>query len=314
MNSDAIHQKSLDKSKAEKLIITGASKTFGASLLALLGSLTLNWPEHPPVLVYDLGMDEETLAILNENRIEVRKIPPFVPHWRKHFTWKIWCWNDAPARDILWLDAGLIVLQPADEIFDAIDRLGYFINPTYYLLSDTATDAACIGCGVDLEFRNNRITFNGGVIGFRKEDIFSKIIAQSLAIASVEEYIQSTIPLGRHDQAIVSLLIHKYISNPIMLDTMIYAGWLSPHQVHGQKIWQHRRTLLQEDLDHFKKHISTPGLAYVPNGSLMDIKKDNMSIRIRRLLKKSPAEIFTLIHSRLTKKTIETKIYDGVRD
>ena len=116
----------------EKLIITGASQSYGPSVLALLGSLTLNWPEHPPVLVYDLGLNEEILAILLENHIAVRKVPPFVPHWRKHFTWKVWAWNDAPARDILWLDAGVVMLQPIDDVFDAIDRLGYFINPTYY--------------------------------------------------------------------------------------------------------------------------------------------------------------------------------------
>lgn len=314
MVSSMNYQKVQNSKKAKKLILTGASKSFGPSLLALLGSLTLNWQNHPPVLVYDLGLDEETLAILHENHIAVRKVPPFVPHWRKHFTWKIWCLNDAPARDILWLDAGIIVLQPADEIFNAIDRLGYFINPTYYLLSDTATAAACIGCGVELEFRKNKMTFNGGVIGFRKEDIFSKIITQSLTIASVEEYIQSTIPFGRHDQAILSLLIHKYIPNPIMLDTMVYAGWLSPHQVHGQKIWQHRSTLLQEDLDHFKKHISTPGPTYVPVNSLINRKRDNLLVRIYRFFKKPPIEILMQIRARLTNTKIENKIYDGVKD
>lgn len=313
MSLDTIHQKVSDKKRAEKLIITGASDVFGPSLLALLGSLTLNWPEHPPVLVYDLGLDEETLAVLQENHIEVRKIPPFVPHWRKHFTWKVWCWNDAPARDVLWLDAGVVILQPISELFDAIDRLGYFINPTYYLLSDTATDAACVGCGVKPEFRNNKMTFNGGVVGFRKEGTLGKIIIKALEIASVEDFIQSTIPLGRHDQAILSLLIYKYIPNPIMLDTMVYAGWSSPRQVHGQKIWQHRRALLQEDFDHFKRHISVPGPAYIPVNSSMT-KKDSLPVKMQRLLKKSPVKIFMLIYSKLFRTTVKGKIYDGVRD
>ena len=118
-----------------KLIVTGASVSFSQSLLALLVSLTLNWPEHPPVLVYDLGLDEQILGTLHENQIQVRKVPPFVPHWRKHFTWKVWCWNDAPARDVFWLDAGVVVLHPLDDVFMAIDKIGYFINPTYYLFN-----------------------------------------------------------------------------------------------------------------------------------------------------------------------------------
>lgn len=150
MNSNLSMRENHHSEETDKLIITAAS--FGPYLLALLGSLTLNWPEYPPVLVYDLGMDEETLTILRDNLITVRKIPPFVPHWRKHFTWKVWCWNDAPARDILWLDAGVVVLSPLEDVFDAIGRLGYFLNPTYHFLSDTAKDAACNGCKVDPAF------------------------------------------------------------------------------------------------------------------------------------------------------------------
>jgi hypothetical protein len=62
----------------EKLIITAASEVYASSLLALLGSLNLNWPEHPPVLVYDIGLDEATLTILNAHNILVKKFPPFV--------------------------------------------------------------------------------------------------------------------------------------------------------------------------------------------------------------------------------------------
>ena len=87
--------------EASRLIITAASGAYGPSLLALLGSLNLNWPNHPPVRVYDIGLNDGTLQVLAENQIEVIKVPPFCPHWRKHFTWKIWCLNNAPARDIL---------------------------------------------------------------------------------------------------------------------------------------------------------------------------------------------------------------------
>ncbi|MFH2101998.1 MAG: hypothetical protein ABIJ39_01400 [Chloroflexota bacterium] len=313
MNPKSFHQESRAEGIKDKLIISGASESFSPSLLALLGSLTLNWPEHPPVLVYDLGMNEETLATLHENHIDVRKVPPFVPHWRKHFTWKVWCWNDAPARDVLWLDSGVVVLQPINDVFEAIYRLGYFINPTYYLLNDTATEAACIGCGIDVGFRNGKMTFNGGVVGFRKEGIIGDMIQKALEIASVEEYIKSTIPLGRHDQAILSLLIHKYIPNPIMLDTMIYAGWESPQQVHGQKVWQHRRNLRQEDIEHFKRHISTPGTSYLP-GIPPKPKMENIMTRARRILNKSPRELMQSIQRRFSNKAPEREIYDGIRD
>lgn len=313
MNLVQNHHANENQEIKDKLIITGASASFGQSLLALLGSLTLNWPEHPPVLVYDLGMDGETLETLRQNHIEVRKVPPFVPHWRKHFTWKIWCWNNAPARDVFWLDAGVVALQPLDDVFWAIEKLGYFINPSYYLLSDTATDAACLGCKVDLEFRTNKMTFQGGVVGFRKEGIIDDILKEALEVACVEEYIKSTQPLGRHDQAILSLLMHKYIKNPLMFDTMVYAGWESPRQVWGQKLWVHRKNILSEDIEYFKAHISTPGLPYFPH-ILPKVSPDPMPVRILKVLRKPPKEIVRKIAARLSKKEPERPIYDGVRD
>jgi hypothetical protein len=119
----------------DRMIITAASENFAPSLLALLGSLNLNWPDHPSVRVYDIGLGDDTLRVLDDNAIEVVKVPAFCPHWRKHFTWKIWCWNDAPAREILWMDSGLVVLKPLDDVFYAIDNLGYFVVPTYHPLT-----------------------------------------------------------------------------------------------------------------------------------------------------------------------------------
>ena len=297
-----------------RLIITGASEAFGASLLASLGSLTLNWPSHPRVLVYDLGMDVETLAILRDNNVEVRKVPPFVPHWRKHFTWKIWCWNDAPARDVLWLDAGVVILQPADDVFDAIEKVGYFITPTYYPLDVTATEASCVGCGVKPEFRNGRMTFSGGIVGFRKEGVIGGIVKQALEIASVEDYIKSTIPLGRHDQAILSLLLYKHISCPIMFDTSIYAGWKSPEQVHGQKIWQHRCALRKEDLEYFQQHISKAGPPYLPAIPSAPVEKKPALKDLYKKFRSLPGKILRGKSTQVQKEPAEQSFYDGVRD
>ena len=293
----------------EKLIITGASASFGPPLLALLGSINLNWPGHPPILVYDLGLDDETLKVLADNHIPVKKVSPFVPHWRKHFTWKIWCWNDAPARDIFWLDAGVVVLQPVYDVFEAIDKLGYFINPSFYLLTDSATEAACRGCGVEPEFCNQKMTFQGGVVGFRKDGLIADILKEALKVASVEEYIKSTQPLGRHDQAILSLLMHKHLGNPVMCDTMIYAGWESPRQVDGQKIWVHRRNLLPADQAHFQNHITLPAAPHMPG-----TPPKTFTEKLHALMKKTPKEILSLLLTKLKHKKDKNQIYDGVRD
>jgi len=293
--------------KPKRMIITAASAAFGPSLLALLGSLNLNWPDHPPVRVYDIGLDETTLGELKRNRVDVVSVPPFCSHWRKHFTWKAWCWNDAPARDILWMDAGLVVLQPLGEVFDAIDRLGYFVVPTYHLLTENASLNACRGCGVEPSFRNGKLTMAGTIIGFKKEGLIHDILKEALSIAQVEEYIASVEKTHRHDQMIISLLFHKHLKQVIMSDGVAYCGWESPRQTPGQKVWVHRRALLEKDRAHFASRISTPGEPFMPRDPVADRP-------VRSLWKKIFGAPERVIRRAIKGDRNKEEIYDGVRD
>jgi hypothetical protein len=296
-----------DTGKPERMIITAASAAFGHSLLALLGSLNLNWPDHPPVRVYDIGLDEHTLGELNRNKVEVVPVPPFCSHWRKHFTWKIWCWNDAPAREILWMDAGLVVLQPLGEVFDAIGRHGYFVVPTYHLLTENASHHACRGCGVDPSFRKGRMTLAGTVIGFKKQGRMEDILKEALSIARVEEYIASVKKTHRHDQMIISLLLHKHLGQAIMSDGIVYCGWLSPRQTPGQKVWVHRRALMKKDQEYLASRILLPGEPFVPG----DPEADRP---IRTFWKKIFSAPERAIRRAIKGERNQAEIYDGVRD
>jgi hypothetical protein len=251
----------------DRMIITAASSTFGPSLLALLGSLNLNWPEHPRVRVYDIGLDSETLHILRNHEIEVVKVPEFCPHWQKHFTWKIWCWNDAPASKILWLDAGLVVLRPLDGVFHAIDNFGYFVVPTYHSLVKNASESACKGCGVDADFREGKVTLAGGFIGFKKEGKIQQILEEALSVALIEEYIAATEKMHRHDQAIISLLFYRELGNVLISDGVIYCSCYPPDdspRSPGQAVWVHRRSMLTEDQAYFASRIVETGPPYLP--------------------------------------------------
>jgi hypothetical protein len=248
----------------DRLIISAASPAYGPSLLALMGSLNLNWPDHPPVRVYDLGLEDETLAALAAAGITVVRVPAFVPHWRKHFAWKIWCWNEAPARDVLWIDAGAVVLKPLPEVFTAIERLGYFVGPSNQRLIEEASVDSCEGCGVPPEFREGKMSVAGTIVGFRKEGTVGTLVEEALVVASTERYIAASEPRHRHDQAVLSLLIYKHIGDPLMVDGLVYFGWESPKQTPGQKVWVHRRGLDAADQAHFAAHLAKPGPPHMP--------------------------------------------------
>lgn len=270
LKGSAPHIMSKTIRSSEQLIVTAASEAYGPSLLSLLGSLNLNWPFHPPVLVYDIGLDASTLSELESNRISVKRVPPFCPHWRKHYTWKLWCLNDAPAQDILWLDAGLVVLCPLDEVFEAIRCQGYFVVTNYELLDWEASEAACKGCGLSPEFRHGKLTLPACILGFRKTDQIQEILREALSVGQTEQNIAATAPTHRWEQAIISLLMYKHLGNVVISDGIVYAGWPSPHQTPGQKVWLHRCTLRKHDQTHFSNHILRAGAPYLPKYSWVD--------------------------------------------
>ncbi len=298
------------ENKDSRMIITAASAAFGPSLLALLGSLNLNWPGHPHVRVYDIGLDDGTLRVLKDNDVEVLKVPEFCPHWRKHFTWKIWCWNDAQAREVLWMDAGLVVLKPLDDVFHAIDNLGYFVVPTYHPLTENASEAACRGCGVDISFREGKVTLAGGFIGFKKEGQILQILEEALTVALKEEYIAATERMHRHDQAIISLLFYREFENVLMSDGVTYCSCVplnhSP-RAPGREVWVHRRSILPEDQAYFASRIVEAGPPYMP--------KDPKTTKQFKILWKKIFGAPERYIRRLVKGQLgEEGPYDGIRE
>jgi hypothetical protein len=249
----------------QQLIITAASEGYALSLFALIGSLNCNWPEHPPVLIYDLGLSQKSLETLHEHQIPVRKIPPFCSHWRKHYTWKLWCWQDAPADHILWMDAGMTVLAPLPEVFIAIQKLGYFTVPTDLPLVDYSHAEACQCCGVPPDFRHGKVLLAANFVGMDKTGHMAGLIGEAYRIALDEKCIASSEKGFNTDQAIFNLLMYKYFDTLILASGPTYAGWLSPRQIAGQKVWAHRRNLVPEDASFFAQYLAGPGPSYFPH-------------------------------------------------
>jgi hypothetical protein len=267
-----------------KCIITGASACFGPSVLAMIGSLDANWPGHPPVHVFDLGLDQTTLSKLASHNIPVIKVPDFCPWWREHYTWKIWAFNQAPADQFLWIDAGVVVLQPMDEVFFSIDKLGYFVVGNRFTLKENVSEACCAGCGVSADFRDNKIMVSANFYGLDLTSLGGQVASQALRVATADEsYIKATQPLHRHDAAILSVIMHKTCAPVFHVDPEVYGGWKSPKQVRGQKVWIHRRKLSNQDMQTFHERIGQPAKAHMPTVP-EPIKANGLKTRYWQLL------------------------------
>ncbi|HEX2848000.1 MAG TPA: hypothetical protein VHN59_15745 [Chitinophagaceae bacterium] len=264
-------------------IITAASEKYANSLYTLLGSLKGNWPDHPPVVVYDLGLEESTLSYLSKCGVTVKDIPAFCKHWKAHYTWKVWCMNNAEFDVIIWMDAGMCILEPLDEIINIIKKRSYFLVPNYQFLDYEVSAAACEACGVPYSFRIGKGTIAGTFIGFLKNGLFGKIIAEVMEIALVEKNIMAYAPKHKHDQSIISTLTYKYFPNPELEDGLIYLGWKSPRMVSGQKVWLQRRQVLKEDIRIYKRNLeSDVARRYIPKDPHKDI---NVVRRVFRISK-----------------------------
>jgi hypothetical protein len=251
----------------DRLLVTAAAESNRQALDVWLGAVNLNWPTHPPVLVYDLGLGQPAREELARLGVAVRPVPAFYPHWQRHNTWKLWVLHDVPAREFLWINVGLLVLAPMDEAFEAIRGQGLLALTNGELCDWEASDAACRGCGVTPAFRLGKPALSGALIGFRKQGAPLAVLQRALEVAAVEEHIAPTEVTHRDAHAILSLLIHREIAGARLIELGSVIGRVSPGEMPGQKLWEHRGELRAQDVAHLTAHRGCGGEPYLPGVS-----------------------------------------------
>ncbi|MFV0444349.1 MAG: hypothetical protein ACK5Q5_12335 [Planctomycetaceae bacterium] len=284
----------------QRVVITAASAAYATEVLALVGSIRSNWPDHPPVIVYDLGLTDETISLLKRAGVTLRVVPEFCRHWRKHFTWKIWCCKHTPADTYLWLDAGVFVLRPAPEAFVAMDRLGYFVQLNGYRIRESAC-AALRRQFPELSF-DRLLSINAGVHGFNT-NYAAALLDEAWELCQREELMAADHPMGRHDQDLLSALLHKHFSPVVFLDHKLYAAHDGPAVVNEQRIWVHRRWMHPDDIQQVEQRLLSPDGPWIPRGP-EESPPPSYWWRARVLLAKLRGRF----------PTESNAAYDGVRD
>lgn len=247
-----------------RVLATGADERYGVWLLNMLGSLAANSPRtFDRVVAYDLGLNPRQRRLLDAVRIvEVQTVPSFVPHWKQGFTWKTWIWTHVGGDAVLWLDAGLTVLRPLDDIARQIDENGYFaVSQATPLSATTPSDYwASYGLSSDL---GAQTAIAAGIFGFRTSgDFYDRVIVptyedcvagRSLGFSAndvdrlrVGLYHESAPTIRdcttfRWDQTVLNLRFYASVTHPVVNDLNVYAGFRSRRDSPHQVIWNHRR-------------------------------------------------------------------------
>lgn len=280
-----------------RCIITSASNKYFPSVINLIGSLKANFPEHPQIYIYDLGLNGLLRKQLeNIEGIKILKMPKFVNYWRCCYTWKTYILNTPLADLNFYLDAGCQVLRPLDEIFEKIETNGYlFVSQGKEVLAKDIVPRDYIDL---FELKNEQLDHEviaAGIFGFKKNSLIT-IITNKLYAAGVsglclgfsekEQWKNKGVNKNnfirnckrfRHDTTLLTLFILKHINVPTIESLNNFQGELTKNP--NQIIWNLRMNYSKLDYI-FSKDFSSFTRLYI--SCFIKFKKINSWIKLRK--------------------------------
>lgn len=241
----------------DKAIITSVSNKFFPSLVNLLGSIKANYPKHPKIYIYDLGLFWTFRKELEQiENVKVLDMPRFVSFWRSCYTWKTYILAHPLADLNFYMDAGCQVLKPLDKIFEKIEQYDYFLIQQGIKLEKIVPLDFWNKFGLDKKFMNYE-AIHAGEIGFKAGTAFSEILNQvfdwgkqglALGFSLKDQWrnknhdknnIIRDCEIFRHDMTLLNIAVRKSLGeNFIIQEGGIYAGGKDAHP--DQLIWNLR--------------------------------------------------------------------------
>lgn len=242
----------------DRAIITSASNKYFPSLINLLTSIKVNYPNHPIIFVYDLGL----LSIFRKEielveNVKVITMPKFCNHWRSCYTWKTYIFAHPIAKLNFYLDAGCQVLEPIDDIFNIINQ------DDIYLISQGITFDKIVPNSYkklfDIEYKfDHKTALHAGIIGYKNSDIIneifnkiynSAIIGLNLGFSANDSWRNKGMDrnifirdcdLFRHDLTMLNIYFRKYLDAKIIEHPVFQFDAVRHIKSVKQKIWQLR--------------------------------------------------------------------------
>lgn len=217
----------------DKCLITACSNKYYPSVLNLIGSLKANYPLHPPLYIYDLGLAPVFKRQLEKIAdVKVLAQPNFCSFWKSCYTWKTYIFT-VPLADLnFYLDAGGLVLAPLDEIFSRIEADDYFaltVDPKLPLEKITPREFKPLFKGAEKFYSSPCLA--AGIFGFKRNSRLTKILETLRAAAEAgltlgfspdekwrnrgknKNQFTRDCQIFRHDQTLLNLLMRQELGN-----------------------------------------------------------------------------------------------------
>lgn len=251
-----------------KSIITSASNKFFPSLINFIESIKENYPNHPTIYVYDLGLNLILKREIEKMRnVEIIKIPHFIKYWRSCYTWKTYILNTSITDLNIYIDSGCQILKPLDELFEKVNNQDYLlVSQGSEVLMEDVTPKEYI----EIFDLNNDILkkeiIAAGIFGFKKDSKIMRVTEQlydygisglCLGFSKNEQWKNKGVNrndfirncrMFRHDTTVLSMIVFKYLENPKIESVEKFSGEKLNHP--EQLIWNLRMNY--KKLDYIK--------------------------------------------------------------
>jgi hypothetical protein len=239
-----------------RALITSCSDKFFPSVINLLTSIKVNYPNHPPIYVYDLGLFytfRKELEMIEG--VTVIPMPHFCPHWRACYTWKTYIFAHPLADLNFYLDAGCQVLKPLDQDFKIIEDDDILLIDQGQTFADIVPKSYKEMFTISDQYDNDTV-IHAGIIGFSNsstvQKIFAKVYAAAIAGLALgfsagdswrnkgkdKSIFERDCKLFRHDLTLVNIFLRLYWYNITIQPLTIYHGGLL--NIPEQRIWHIR--------------------------------------------------------------------------
>jgi hypothetical protein len=240
-------------------LVTAADAKYAPFLFNALSSIHVNFPDHPVVYVFDLGLSVAQRCELNSVPwVRLKAINKFVPHWKIGWSWKPYILTKVDKQFVLYFDAANIVLYRSIALwFLAIKRHGFFGIANGQLMQDITPSDYWAMFALDPIACEARPTFGAGLFGFDVAGPAGDAIRKCLSLTNdgwnlgrsdgEQNPLYGKFPLRacvcfRADQTLLNLAMVEYIGPGILIrDQMRYCGLGGPYDHVNQYLWYARR-------------------------------------------------------------------------
>jgi hypothetical protein len=154
--------------RAQCVIVTACDAKHAPFLFNALASCRDKFPDHPHVVVYDLGLTAlQKHELRGIDGVGVHEVPHFVPHWRLNWSWKLQAMTAPNGRYVLYLDLpNFVVMRSLAAWFVSIARCGYLLVANGQVLGDVTPQDYWQMHGLDGKEMQAQPTFGAGLVGF----------------------------------------------------------------------------------------------------------------------------------------------------